>query len=484
MVEESGPGGLRLTFAEAADRVSSLASSIAAHARPGERVIIATSNGYDQFLTCLAASRAGTVPVPLNPQMRPEEITHVVNDSEATLVVRDTAALAAASPASPASDKAGASNEPGTRAAAPEDVAAIFYTSGATGVPKGALLTHRGLVGQVAAAAMWPSRVHRDEAVVALPVAHIMGFSVLLALALAGVPIYFLPRFAANSVLDAIERRRSTMFIGVPAMYRLLEEGGAADRDLRSVRVWASGADVMPPGLARRFQRMGATVTVPLVHTSLGDASFVEGYGLVETAGVVATKLAPPGLAVPLPLFTGVLGFPLPGYRFRVVGPDGRQVGFGQVGELEVRGPGVLAGYHGDEVTTSAVRSPEGWLRTGDLVRRGLFGTLSFVGRAKDVIKSGGYSIYAVEVERAMEAHPDVVEAAAVGVPDRRLGQHCAVAVRVRAGAKVTEDQLVGWAAECLAPYKAPRTVRIVAEFPRTGTDKVAKPRLLPLFAA
>jgi acyl-CoA synthetase (AMP-forming)/AMP-acid ligase II len=428
---------------------------------------MATNNSYAQFLLCLAACQAGCLAVPVNSLMRQEEIDYVVADSGATLVVHDAAEVD-----SDEADLSGRHVEPG-------DVAAIFYTSGTTGRPKGAELSHRALLGQLAAMALLPTSLRRDELVASLPVAHIMGFSVLLAAMVGGVPVYFLPRFNPVTVLDAIEKRRSTVFVGVPAMYRLLLEAGAERRDLSSIRLWASGADVMPPDLARRFQRFGALATLPLVGKSIGDAAFVEGYGMVETGGMVAAKLAPPGRAVDLPIMGDILGVPVPGYRFRVVSEDGRVVSLGGIGELLVKGPGVLTGYHGDVAGSAAVVDADGWLHTGDLVRRGVLGLVSFAGRAKDVIKSGGYSVYAVEIERAMEEHPDVVEAAAVGLPDDRLGERPVVAVLVRNGSTVTEDELVAWGADRLADYKQPRTVRIVDELPRTGTDKVAKDRLV-----
>jgi acyl-CoA synthetase (AMP-forming)/AMP-acid ligase II len=298
--------------------------------------------------------------------------------------------------------------------------------------------------------------------------------------------VYSLTKFKAPEVLDAIEGRRATIFIGVPAMFRLMLEAGAEQRDLRSIRVWGSGADVMPPDLARQFQAMGAAATFPITGLSVGGAAFIEGYGMVETGGGVAAKFSLPGFHLPaaIPrLFGDVLGVPLPSMQMKVVGEDGDEVGMGQIGELLVKGPTVLEGYHGDAAATAAVRTEDGWLRTGDLVRRGPFGMVGFAGRAKDVIKTGGYSVYAIEVERVMETHPEVVEAAAVGLPDERLGEVPAVAVRVRAGSAVAEDALVAFGAEHLAAYKAPRAVRIVEDMPRTGTDKVAKPRLLPLFA-
>ena len=270
------------------------------------------------------------------------------------------------------------------------------------------------------------------------------------------------------------------MFIGVPAMYRMLLEAGAEDRDLGSIRVWASGADVMPPELARRFQRMGGSATIPGTNRSVGEALFVEGYGMVEVGGAVATRLSPP--FVPLPL-GDALGITLPGYRTRVVDDDGRDVPAGTVGELWVRGPGVLDGYHGNPEASAAAVTPDGWLRTGDLARRGPLGLLVFAGRKKDVIKNGGYSVYAVEVEASLCQHPDVLEAAVVGLPDERSGEVPAAAVRLRPGATTTAEDIVTWAAGAMAPYKAPRRVVVVDDLPRTGTTKVQKDGLRPLFA-
>lgn len=474
--ERHDPHSLRLTYREAAQRLDRLAAGIAQRVEAGDRVVVALPNGYEQLLVTLAASRAGAVAIPVNAQMRPEEIDHVVADSAATLVIRTPDEVLAAAPIPAAVVDA--------RRGQPTDVAAIFYTSGTTGRPKGAELSHRSLVGSLGALALVPTGLRRDELVAGLPVAHIMGFIVLLGAAAGGIPVYALPRFRADQILDGIERRRSTIFVGVPAMYRLLLEAGAEQRDLSTIRVWGSGADVMPPDLARRFQRMGAAYSLPVIGRSIGDAAFVEGYGMVETGGGVAVKLSPPGVAVPIPVLGSSLGVPVPGNRLRVVGDDGREVRPGQVGELVVRGPGVLSGYHGDAAATARILGSDGWLHTGDLARRGLLGTVSFAGRAKDVIKSGGYSVYAVEIERAMEDHPDVVEAAAVGLPDDRLGERTVVAVRVRDGASVTEEELLAWGEQRLSSYKRPRAVRIVAELPRTGTEKVAKQRLVPLFAA
>ena len=468
LAEEGGDRDLRLTYRQAAKRVARWAGGVVAlGARPGDRVVVATPNGYEMLLLCLAVSRAGAIPVPVNPQMRRDEVAHVVADSGARIVIEAVAEVDGAEPL----------RRPDP--ASPGEVAAIFYTSGTTGAPKGARLTHRALLGDLGAGVLWPAALRRDEAVVALPVAHIMGFAVLLGLAVAGVPTYVLPRFRPDQVLDAIERRRATVFVGVPAMYRMLVEAGAEQRDLRSVRVWGSGADVMPPGLARRFQRMGASATLPFLGRHVGEAAFIEGYGMVELGGGAAVRVSPPMVDLP---WGDSLGVPLPRCRFRVVGDDGVDVAPGAVGELWIKGPGVLEGYHGDAEATAAVVTPDGWLRTGDLARRGPFGTVAFAGRQKDVVKHGGYSVYAAEVEAVLEQHPAVAEAAVIGLPDERSGQVPAAVVRPAPGRTVDIPALLAWAGERLSDYKVPRRVVVADELPRTGTSKVQKTELQRLF--
>jgi long-chain acyl-CoA synthetase len=466
LVEEDGDDGLKLTYGEAAGAVARWAGALEAKIGHGDRVVVALPNGYGLFLLCLAVARAGGVAVPVNPKMRAEEIDHVVADSDAALVVRDLAEVAG--------------GEPGRSAPAdPGDIAALFYTSGTTGKPKGAELSHRALVGRANAAALYPSRLRHDEAVSGMPVAHIAGFSMLVQLATVGFSVYLLPKFRPDAALDAIEVRRATMFVGVPAMYRMMLEAGAEERDLSSVRVWASGADAMPFELARRFQKMGATLRVPFTNRTVGEAAFVDGYGMVELGGGAAIKVLPPGLALPV---RGLVGIPLPGYRMRVVDEAGEPAPRGEVGELVVKGPGVMRGYHGQRDATAEALTADGWLRTGDLARRGRLGLVEFAGRKKDVIKHGGYSVFAAEVEEALDQHPAVAEAAVVGLPDSRKGEVPAAAVRLAGGQSVTEDELTAWAGERLSDYKVPRQVVFVDELPRTGTEKVRKQDLKHLF--
>jgi acyl-CoA synthetase (AMP-forming)/AMP-acid ligase II len=464
LVEEAD--GTTLTQAEAAERVDRMAGTIAPQVKAGGRVVVATANTYDQYLACLAACRAGAIAVPVNTRMRDEEVDHVVEDAEADLVVRDVGEL----------DEGDVLGE--SRAGDPSDTAMLFYTSGTTGKPKGVALTHRGLVGPIAAGALLPSFGRDDEAVVALPIAHIMGFTLLASMTALGVPVWFLSKFKAEAVLDAIETRRSSIFVGVPAMFRMLEEAGASERDLTCVRAWISGADAMPGDLARRFKGYGATATLPVVGP-VGEAAFVEGYGMVETGGGVATKISPPLLPVGL---GDSLGIPMPGYRFRVVGEGGEDVSPGQEGELWVKGRGKVEGYWGAPDATSELLTEDGWIRTGDLARKGIFGTAVFAGRKKDVILNGGYTVYSREVEAALEDHPDVAEAGVTGAPDDRRGEVPVAAVRLSDGASLTGDELVDWARDRLSDYKAPRRIVVVDQLPKTSTQKVKRKELLDLF--
>jgi len=466
LVTELGPTEVTFTYTQAAERCAQWSGALRRVIDPGDRVVLALANGYSLFLACMAVSRAGGIAVPVNSRMRSAEVDHIIADSQAKLVVRSEGELA----------------EGDTSSAVPvdpDDVAAIFYSSGTTGRPLGAQLTHRSLIGMARLLALCPTREGSGEAVSGLPVGHISGFSMLILMAGLGVPTCLLTTFNPVHALDAIEQRRATMFIGVPAMYRMMLNAGAELRDLRSVRLWASGADVMPEELARRFQMLGATAQLPFVNRTVPAAAFIEGYGMVESAGAVAFRFAPPGPAF---LSPGLLAMARPGCKMRVVDNDGRPTRRGQVGELALRGRAVMRGYHGNPDASREAMTVDGWLRTGDLARR-RFGYVELVGRQKDVIKHGGYSVYAAEVERVLEEHPKIMEAVVIGLPDELKGEVPAAVLRLRANTSLGEEELRGWLEIRMSDYKVPQAFRFVDDLPRSGTDKVRKSELAALFA-
>jgi len=210
----------------------------------------------------------------------------------------------------------------------------------------------------------------------------------------------------------------------------------------------------------------------------VGIAAFVDGYGLVESAGGVAVRFSPPG---PAGLRLALLAA-RPGHKLRVLDDNGKLLAHGQVGELAVRSRAVMRGYFGNAEATREVMTDDGWLRTGDLARRSRFGFVEFVGRKKDVIKHGGYSVYAAEVERVLEEHPAVAEAAVIGLPDEQKGEVPAAVLRLRAGTSLSENGLRRWLDGRLSDYKIPQAFRFAEELPRTGTDKVRKTELKALF--
>jgi acyl-CoA synthetase (AMP-forming)/AMP-acid ligase II len=483
-----------LTFNDVDRIVARIATTLMKAGLPlGELTAVVPSNGIDFLLTFLAVVRAGGVAVPMNPVLKREEVRTLAELSEVTTLIGDSKTFRntigarrglrsienwfSIGPHAGAVDlvaRARRVKTPLPALRSPEDtVVAVMYTSGTTGRPKGARLTNSGLLSMLSPTALQPTGLPFTvrAAVTALPLAHIMGLSASIALMLGGITNHMLAHFDAAKVLDVIERDGIDMFVGVPAMYRAMLEAGAEERDLTSVMVWASGADVMPRDLAKRFQKMGR----------LGGpvrALFFEAYGMVELAGAAMAKVVPPG---PIDLPKSLAGMPIFPYRVKVVDKDGNHLPRGRVGELCVKGPGVLEGYHKDPDATGAVLKG-GWLRTGDLARIGPLGTVFFEGRQKDVIKVGGYSVFPVEVEEEIRRHPKVSDAAVLGVSDEAKGQVVASAVVPIKGAKLTERELETWAKKELAVYRRPKRWLIVSKLPRGSTRKVDKTALARRF--
>lgn len=453
-----------ITYAQVAEFVARGAAWLADDlgVRPGDRVVVSPDNRVDTLWWILAVAAAGAVAVPVNPASGDKDLAWARDDSGARVVLSDDMAgdgLVAG--------VAGARRGRAPAARQVSDPAVILYTSGTTGRAKGVVLTHAALLsglGWAAAAPPWPVRL----IVEALPIAHVMGLAVSLTTFVAGVPVLHLPRFRPEQVLDAIETHKANLYVGVPTTYRRLQEAGAAGRDLTSIRAWASAADVMPPDLMRTFQGYGRwRPPLPI------PAPFIEGYGMVESGGAAMLRLTLPGRRTDAP---GFVGAPLPGWKARVVDDEGRICKRGATGHLELTGPGVLSEYLGaKEATEQTV--VDGWLRTGDLAWRDRLGLVHFAGRSKEVIKSGGYSVFPAEVEATLREHEDVGDVVVFGIDDPARGADVVAAVIPSEGRSPDEEALVAWARERMARYKAPRRVFLItaADLPMGPTRKVLR---------
>jgi long-chain acyl-CoA synthetase len=353
-----------------------------------------------------------------------------------------------------------ASAEPFASAAVPEDVAVLQPTGGTTGIPKCAMLTHRNLVANAHQVAAWFPGVGRDDAVTILcplPLFHIYGMTVDMNYAmLVGGTLILIPRFDPEMVLKAT-KHRPRLFPGAPIMYQTLAHHPDVGRyDLSSIEACISGAAPLAPEVQRSFEEVtGGRV--------------VEGYGLTEASPV--THCNP----VRGERRTGTIGLPFPSTDARVVDPaSGAELPFGEVGELVIRGPQVMAGYwERPEETAATLR--DGWLRTGDMATISPDGFFTIVDRAKDLVIVGGINVYPREVEEVLLTHPAVAEAAVIGVPEERHGEVPFAFVVLAPGTSVTEEELLDHCRKNLARYKVPAQIELREELPKTMIGKVLR---------
>ena len=480
------------TYADLEDDVARLAAAHGASGQIGPSpVAILCANRVDILLHALALARIGAVPLPLNHRLRAEEQAAALRVAGVHAIVADSdvAAPLLASPAGAALPIlwTGAGGPPpregfevaGWLGAHPEERIAsstlapgeepglLLCTSGTTGLPKVARLPSRSLLGAIGRLHALPVgrqsglRGGRDVILAALPLTHVMGLATLLGALCAGVKFIHLERFDAALVLARIAAEQPNVFVGVPTMYADLEAAGAADADLSSIELWVSAADAMPPDRARRFQQYGALARPK--GRKLGTAGFADVYGMVELGGPAAVRFYPPaprGRELP------AVGFVLPGFSARVVGPDGRRLRMGMAGELQLSGAGVFAGYQGGDGGSEG-----GWFATGDLARLGPVGTFAFVGRSVDRLKVGGFSVFPAEVEAELRGHPAVAELAIAGVPDARLGERLVAVVVPRPG--FDPGEFLRWAEGRVAPYRRPREVVEVTALPAGKNGKL-----------
>ena len=462
--------GGETAYAELDERSESLAGGLLdAGLVRGDRVATLTGTSPEHVVAFFACAKAGLVLLPLNWRLAPAELAYQLADAEPAVLLASEEHTAAASSlhervAGLADLVAQSTYLPSAQSVADDDGLLLVYTSGTTGRPKGALLTHANCFWTNLSFDRVAGLADDDVVLSVLPQFHCGGWNVQPLLAWwKGARVVLEPSFDAARALALIAERRVTTMMGVPANYLFMaNEPDFASADLSSLRRAVVGGAPMPDALLEAWHERGVEI--------------VQGYGLTEAAPNVLCL--PPEDAARK---RGFAGKPYPHVDVALRDAEtGRLVeGVGE-GELVVRGPNVFAGYWRD-VDATAAAFEDGWLLTGDVAARDEEGYYRIVGRLKDMIISGGENVYPAELENVLHEHPAVVEAAVVGVPDERWGEACLAFVVLADGESTGEDELLGFCRERLAKYKVPREVRFVDVLPRNALNKVAKTELLEL---
>jgi long-chain acyl-CoA synthetase len=460
---------------DAAARVTSLLS--AAGIEPGDRVGLMLPNVPAFPIAFYGALGAGAVVVPMNPLLKGREVAYYLGDSGAKVIFAwHAAAGEAAKGAADAGARMVAVDDPALAGvladvtpqtswadAAADDDAVILYTSGTTGTPKGAELTHGSLGRNAQLTAETLLNNSPDDVIMGcLPLFHVFGLTCgLNAAVTAGGTMTLLPRFDPGKALDIIQRDSVTIFEGVPTMYAaMLHLPDADPAKAATLRLCVSGGAAMPVEILRGFEEKFGCI-------------ILEGYGLSETSPVASFN-HPDKVRKP-----GSIGTPVVGVEMRLVGNDGADVPTGEIGEIAIRGHNVMKGYWGrPEATAEAI--PDGWFRTGDLARIDEDGYYFIVDRKKEMIIRGGYNVYPREIEEVLHEHPAVAEAAVIGIPHDSLGEEVGAAVALKPGTAATPEELRAFAKERVAAYKYPRHVWLVAELPKGPTGKILRRAVRP----
>jgi fatty-acyl-CoA synthase len=446
--------------------------------RAGDRVGCLMQNDIDQFLAYFGVAAAGAVLVPLNTRLLAGEQAAILAHSEAALLLHDLAHAPRAAELG-ATLRAGAvlaadaiatgDDQDAPFALADDDQPAqIYYTSGTTGTPKGVVLTHRNVSTHALAAVRELGLAASDRWAHIAPMFHLADAWAIFAITHVGGVHAFLPSFTPASALDLLVQERITITNLVPTMLNLMvREPGAGERDY-ALRTMLSGGAPIAPEVVRRI-------------LATFRCDYVQTYGMTETSPYLTLSLLddelrrlPPERQLHWKCKTGR---PFRGIELRVVDADGVPVPADErtVGEIRVRGATVTPGYWKDPAATAAAFDRDGFLRTGDLATIDAHGYVDIVDRQKDVIKTGGETVYSVEVEKVLHEHPAVLECAVYGVPDPVWGERVTAAVVLRPGTSARAADLVAFCRERIAHYKAPKDLRFLEALPRTGSGKIQK---------
>lgn len=487
----SASGPVDVSFAEFEDRTLRVATGLREKGiGRGDRVAIAAPNQVEWLELFFGAARIGAITVTLNVRYREHELDYMLNHSGARLLVtasadgeRDLVAFYAGFrdriPAvehilflgsGPRSYEELVPLEAAADLPRPEDVvqpdmpAMILYTSGTTGTPKGATLTHGSMLGAARAQVEHLGTTADDVYVGVMPLNHVGGITcTIVAALLTRSTVGLQAGFSPVGTLEAIASRRATVFAGVPTMWRLmLDQDTFEQHDTSCLRTAVVGGANADPDLCAAITR------------GFPSARLRNLYGLSEVSGACVISAADDELAT----VSRTLGVPLPGVETQVVDLDGRAVAPGADGELFVRGPGTAAGYWNAPDETAHTFSPNGWVATGDMVTAERDGHIELRGRRKEMFVQGGYNVYPVEVENVLAAHPAVAMAAGIGVADPVLGEIGHFYIVTHPDTAITEDELLAHCRTQLADYKIPRRITFADELPLTPAGKIAKATL------
>jgi long-chain acyl-CoA synthetase len=460
---------------QASARVSAMLKSKGVE--PGDRVGIMLPNVPYFPAVYYGVLRAGAVVVPMNVLLKGREVGYYLSDAGAKILFAWHGFVDAAQAGA---DEAGGveivpvkpgeieglifAHEPDDSVAEKEgdDTAVILYTSGTTGKPKGAELTHANLRRNVDCAVNLFDLGVGDVIFAGLPLFHSFGQTCTMNAAVrGGATITLLPRFDPGAALEIMQRDKCTVFEGVPTMYgALLNHPDCADYDVSTLRVCASGGASMPVEVMRGFEQAFS-------------CKVLEGYGLSETSPVASFNHSDRERK------PGSIGTPLVGVQMKVADDAREEVATGEIGEILIKGHNVMKGYwNKPEATAEAIK--DGWFATGDMAKVDEDGYFFIVDRKKELIIRGGYNVYPREVEEILYEHPAVREAAVVGVPHAELGEEVGAAVALKDGAEVDADELQAFVKEHVASYKYPRKIWFVDELPKGPTGKILKREISP----
>jgi long-chain acyl-CoA synthetase len=455
------------------ERAAAVAGRLrAAGVRPGDRVLLVAPSVPEFAGAYYGIHAAGAVAVTANTMSTRPELEYVGGDAGVSLVVGWHEVTPAPADAAAAlgvphwtltdglADLTADAPLDAPHATQDGDTAVILYTSGTTGRPKGAQLTHGNLIACATVFNEVLDFAPEDRFGTALPLFHVFGQAVVMATTLhAGATLSLLSRFTPEGLLDLLKRDGLTVMAGVPTMWNALlhAPAGADDAtDFATLRLAASGGAPMPAEVMRAFEeRFGCVI--------------LEGYGLSETTGAATFN------GLDRTRKASCVGIALPGCEVEIRGDDGGELPAGEVGEVHIKGPVVMSGYWNRPEATAEVLSDDGWLKTGDLGTEDADGDIRIVDRKKDLIIRGGYNVYPSEVEEVLYEHPDIVEVAVIGVPDEHFGEEVAAVIALRPGAELDPAALRAWAKERLSAYKVPRLFQTMETLPKGPTGKILK---------